>query len=83
MDLLPSARKIIILKCHKIATKIVNSIRAATLHHHLFKALFENSEPDLILYNEVRWLSNGKVRSNLIEEIKNYLNTKKNKILLN
>ncbi|KAG8222172.1 hypothetical protein J437_LFUL001263 [Ladona fulva] len=64
----------------KIVTKIVNFIRAVPLQHRLFKALLANSEePDLILYSKVRWLGKGKTLSrfvNLLEEIKNYLNSK-------
>ena len=64
----------------KIVTKIANFIRASHLQHRLFKALLEDSEKhDLILHNVVRWLSKRKTLSrfdDLIEEIKNYLNSK-------
>jgi hypothetical protein len=62
--------------------KIINSIRAASLQHRLFKALleeFEGKHSDIILHTEVRWLSKGKVLArflSLIEEIKDFLKSK-------
>ncbi|XP_044306557.1 general transcription factor II-I repeat domain-containing protein 2-like isoform X2 [Varanus komodoensis] len=65
-----------------VVTKIINSIRAVSLQHRLFKALLKDVDAeynDLILHTEVRWLSKGKVLARfliLIEEIKSFLKSK-------
>ncbi|XP_062998575.1 general transcription factor II-I repeat domain-containing protein 2-like [Elgaria multicarinata webbii] len=65
-----------------VVTKIINSIRAVSLQHRLFKALLKDVDSecsDLILHTEVRWLSKGKVLARfliLIEEIKAFLKSK-------
>jgi hypothetical protein len=47
-----------------VVSKIINSIKAKSTQHRLFKLFLEdvNSDyKDLIMYTRVRWLSRGKV----------------------
>lgn len=63
----------------KTVLKIVNSIRAASMQHRLFRQLLQDEDAeyaDLLLHTEVRWLSRGKVLVrflSLINEIKLFL----------
>ncbi|XP_061450843.1 general transcription factor II-I repeat domain-containing protein 2-like isoform X2 [Rhineura floridana] len=65
-----------------VVKKIVNSIRAVSSKHRLYKALLEDVDAehnDLLLHSEGRWLSKGKVLArflNLIEEIKEFFRSK-------
>ncbi|XP_033230266.1 zinc finger BED domain-containing protein 5-like [Belonocnema kinseyi] len=48
----------------EVVKKVINSIRARALQYRLFKLLLENTSAefaDLLLLNEVRWLSAGEV----------------------
>ncbi|XP_033222608.1 zinc finger BED domain-containing protein 5-like [Belonocnema kinseyi] len=48
----------------EVVKKVINSIRARALQHRVFKLLLENASAefaDLLLLNEVRWLSSGEV----------------------
>ncbi len=62
-----------------LVVKLINSIRAKALQHHLFKALFVELDAaygDLLLHADVRWLSRGKVLQrfvDLLPEIKTFL----------
>ncbi|XP_053221557.1 zinc finger BED domain-containing protein 5-like isoform X1 [Podarcis raffonei] len=65
-----------------VVKKIINSIRAVSSKHRLYKALLEDVDAehnDLLLHTEGRWLSKGKVLArflNLIEEIKEFFRSK-------
>ncbi|KAK0131923.1 General transcription factor II-I repeat domain-containing protein 2B [Merluccius polli] len=65
-----------------LVVKLINSIRAKALQHHLFKALMDEldaSYGDLILHADVRWLSRGKVLQrfvDLLPNIKTFLSTR-------
>lgn len=71
------------------AVKVVNFIRARTLHHRLFKVLCQEmgSEHEVILYyTEVRWLSRGQVMKRLYElreEISYFLIERQNSLSKN
>jgi hypothetical protein len=60
-------------------TRVINSIRAASMQHRLFKLLLQEDGPefeDLITHTEVRWLSRGKVLEwflNLLPQVKEFL----------
>lgn len=62
-------------------TKVINSIRAASMQHRLFKLLLQEDSSeyeDLITYTAVRWLSRGKVLErflNLLPQVKEFLSS--------
>jgi len=59
-----------------ITFKIVNSIRGKALQRRLFKLQIENEDKELLLFNNVRWLSTSQFLSRfllLIDEIRNFL----------
>ena len=66
-------------------TKVVNLISARALHKRQFSLLLsevESAYNGLLMYNNVRWLSRGKVLERFVEclnEIKLFLNMKNNK----
>uniref|UniRef100_K7G575 DUF4371 domain-containing protein n=1 Tax=Pelodiscus sinensis TaxID=13735 RepID=K7G575_PELSI len=66
----------------KVVVKIVNSIRARPLQHHLFKSLLNELDAtygELILHADVRWLSQGKVLQRFLElmpEINTFLKSR-------
>ena len=68
-----------------IVTKVVNLISARALHKRQFSLLLneeESAHNGLLMYNNVRWLSRGKVLERFVEcliEIKLFLNMKNNK----
>ncbi|GBL84493.1 General transcription factor II-I repeat domain-containing protein 2A [Araneus ventricosus] len=67
-----------------LVIKIINSILAKALYHRQFKDFLEeiNSQfSDLLLHNNVRWLSRGNVLQRFalcLSEIKTFLNEKSN-----
>ncbi|XP_033231619.1 general transcription factor II-I repeat domain-containing protein 2-like [Belonocnema kinseyi] len=66
----------------EVVEKVINSFRARALQHRLFKLLLENASAefaDLLLLNEVRWLSAGEVVIrffNLLPEILAFLESR-------
>jgi len=60
-----------------ITFKIVNSIRGKALQRRLFKSQLVDEDKELVLFNNVRWLSRSKFTERfilLIEDIKSFLN---------
>ncbi len=67
--------------------KIINSIRAKALQRRLFKCILEEVNAhygDLLLHNEVRWLSKGLILfrfRQLLPHIKDFLNERKSEYI--
>ncbi|GBM42554.1 General transcription factor II-I repeat domain-containing protein 2A [Araneus ventricosus] len=71
-----------IFEVMNLVIKIINSILAKALYHRQFKDFIEEIDSqfsDLLLHNEVRWLSRGNVLQRFalcLSEIKTFLNEK-------